>query len=119
MIYIKIKDPDTRLIKDNLFKRTIIFLLQLVLPRANPDFDKKIDLVSFWLLEFTDEHSTPVREIGLNTHGELIMKMPYNRNYGYWVDNNLTFTDFKNRFEYGDIAKSYFEEKWNDKSHLT
>ena len=118
MIYIKIKDPDIGLRKDNFIKRAIMFFVQLVLPMANPDFDKKIDLVTCWLLEFTEENSTPEREVGLNKDGDVIMKMPFQRNYGYWVDNTLTLTSFKERFEYVEIEKEYFEEKWNDESKL-
>ena len=93
-------------------------LMRLILPVANPDFEKRIDLVRYWLLEFPYENLTPEREVGISGSGEVILKMPYKRNYGYWVDNNLRLIDFKSKFESADITKEYFEEKWNDESNL-
>src|SRR5690606_5363033 len=63
-------------------------ILSAILPKANPDFDSKIDSVSTWLVELPDADSTPSREIGLDTENNIIVEMPDDRNYGYWVDNN-------------------------------
>lgn len=113
MRYIKVKSKGgVEDKKGNVIMKLILSFLKLVVPKANPDYDSKIDLVSYWLLEFEDEHSTPEREIGLNSNEDVIMKMPYKDNYGYWVDNNLTFDDFHKTFEVVDITKEFFEEKW-------
>ena len=90
----------------------ILFFLKLIIPKANPDYENRIALVVYWLLEFKDDQSTPEREIGLDSNENMIMKMPYNNNYGYWVDNNLTIEDFKKSFAVEEITKEYFEEKW-------
>lgn len=95
--------------KMNLIERFLLFIL----PRSNPDFDDKIDLVSQWLLEFEDENSVPTREIGIGFDGKVLMKMPYNKNYGYWSDNNLTYNDFKSSFNVKIIKKDFFIEKWD------
>jgi hypothetical protein len=113
MNYIKIKSRGgVGKVKMNIVIRCILFILKLIIPKANPDYDDKIDLVANWLLEFEDEHSIPEREIGLDANENVIMKMPYKKNYGYWADNNLRLEDFKKTFEVVEITKEYSEEKW-------
>ena len=64
---------------------------------ANPDFDSKIDEVEQWLIEYDDiEYHQAIREIGIDTQGNIIIKMPDNRNYGFWSDAGLTINDFRN-----------------------
>ncbi len=58
--------------------------------------------------------STPQREIGVGKDGEVILKMPFNENYGYWVYNNLTCNDFKESFKIEYISKENFEKAWNN-----
>lgn len=41
------------------------------------------------------------------------MKMPFKKNYGYWVDNNLTYNDFKESFDWKIIDKEIFEKNWS------
>jgi len=53
--------------------------LRAIVPQANPDYDRKIDDVKFWLLEFDDENSYPVREVGLDENERSIVKMPYKK----------------------------------------
>lgn len=112
MIYLKIKEPDGTVKKEGFIKRSIQFFLELIIPKANPDYDGKISFVTYWLLEFEGKDSVPDREIGLGINEEVILKMPYRNNYGYWVDNNLTFEDFQDTFEAEEITREYFEEKW-------
>jgi hypothetical protein len=112
MVYIKIIDIKKVRAKENMIKRSLRFFLGLVLPKANPDFEKVIELVSHWLLEFNDKHSLPTREIGLSPKGDVLLKMPYKDNYGYWIDNNLTLEDFLTHFKNEEITRDYFEKKW-------
>lgn len=65
-----------------------------------------------WLLEFEDDHSPPLREIGLDKGAKVIMKMPFGENYGYWTDNDLTAGGFERLFEVTYITKELFDEKW-------
>lgn len=88
-------------------------LLSLFIAKANPDFDKYINTVNYWQIEFQDENSIPIREVGFNNKRDVIMKMPYKGNYGYWIDNNLTYSDFKETFRYKIIDKEIFHKNWN------
>ncbi|MEP6262818.1 MAG: hypothetical protein ABJ092_14675 [Gillisia sp.] len=116
--YIKFKAPktDKKTQSDGVFKRTfksaIIGILSSIIPKANPDFDAKIDLVENWLVELDLETGIPEREIGLNKNGQVIVKMPFKKNYGYWTDNNLILKDFKKHFKTSEISNSDFEKYW-------
>lgn len=114
MRYIKIKESDQGIRTERAIQRGFRLLFELLVPKANPDFEGKIDSVAYWLLEFESSHSTPEREIGLNSNEEVILKMPYKDNFGYWVDNNLTLEGFQRTFENVEITKEYFEEKWKN-----
>lgn len=94
-------------------QQLIASVLSAAIPKANPDFDSKIGNVRFWLLEFNDKTSQPVREIGLDESGTAIIKMPYKNNYGYWTDNNMLFEDFQERFQTAIISRSDFEKVWD------
>ncbi|MXV37296.1 hypothetical protein GO491_01200 [Flavobacteriaceae bacterium Ap0902] len=96
--------------KFNLVEK-IIFALKL---SSNPDYDQyKIDEVRIWLIEF-DEEDIPIREIGLKENGEVILKMPFKKNYGFWTDNILKYSDFIERFSAEPIDAIFFNEKWNE-----
>lgn len=112
MIYLKIKETGRITEKEGFIKKSIRFLLGAIIPKANPDYDDKMDLVNYWLLEFEDKETIPNREIGIGFNEVVVVKMPYENNYGYWVDNSLTFNDFRNSFEAVEITGEYFEEKW-------
>lgn len=99
-----------------IFWKIFIRLLKIIIPQANPDYEEKIDDVKFWLLEFGDEHSYPIREVGLDEKQQSIVKMPYKTNYGYWTDNELKLDDFKKLFSVESINQDYFIEKWNELS---
>ncbi len=38
--------------------------------------------------------------------------MPWRRNYGYWIDNNLLLKDFQLLFDSVEITKDEFEKLW-------
>ncbi|MBS1571360.1 MAG: hypothetical protein JST62_03045 [Bacteroidetes bacterium] len=79
---------------------------------ANPDFENNIDNVRVWLVEF-DEDNVPTREIGIDENNNVILKMPYKKNYGYWTDNELLYNDFINRFSAVKIDRLEFEKNWS------
>lgn len=111
MLYITISVIQKKEVEGkNSFLRKIFSYL---VPKANPDYDHLIKLVSSWVLEFEDKNSTPNREIGLDSKGDVLMKMPYNNNYGYWCDNNLTYNEFKEDFSSQITSREVFEQKWN------
>ena len=99
-------------VKRNL-KKTVIGILSSIIPKANPDFEEKIDLVETWVVELDKETGSPEREIGMDKNGGIIVKMPFNDNYGYWTDNNLKLEDFKSHFETSEIGRDTFENYWS------
>lgn len=94
-------------------KKALVGILTPVIPKANPDFDEKIDTIKYWLVELETETGISQREIGLDDEGNIVLKMPYKDNYGYWTDNNLLLEDFKKHFQAKEIDKITFETKWN------
>ena len=113
--YIKFRYPDSKVKKvpESIGKRLAKIVLESVVPIANPDFEKKIDKVAFWLIEFENDSYYPNREIGLDAFGKTLMIMPWGRNYGYWTDNNLVIENFRTNFETINITKEEFEKYWN------
>jgi hypothetical protein len=115
MTYIEFEMPFKSSLKakerDTFIKIFISFLLR-IFPRANPDYDHNIETVYKWLLEFEDENACPIREIGLNKNEEVILKMPFKNNVGYWTDNNMNLADFKLNFKVTQSNFEYFEKKW-------
>ena len=117
--YIQFQAPrnSTRAGTQNSFKNFIkdfaTKALTNIFPVANPDFDKMIEEVEYWLVECDSENGIPQREIGLDKQRRVIMKMPLKSNYGYWIDNNLLVNDFKERFEVSEITKEAFEQQWS------
>lgn len=53
------------------------------------------------------------REIGIDSAGKTIIKMPDDRNYGYWTDNNLLLGDFKSHFNAIEFETEEFSRLWN------
>lgn len=122
--YIKFKAPNSQTYqeKDNvgksMIKKAIIGIASLVIPKANPDFDKLIDEVEEWLLEYDNEGDFVNREIGLDQTGKAIMRMPWQKNYGYWIDNNLKLNDFSTQFATTIVDKQTFENYWAEFENL-
>ncbi len=97
----------------NSFKKILVSGLTKFIPKANPDFDNKIDNVKTWLVECESETGIPTREIGLDNEGRVLFKMPYKNNYGFWTDNNLLLNDFKEILFATEFSKEFFEWKWD------
>ena len=84
---------------------------------ANPDFEESIDFVAEWLIEYDDvEFHQAVREMGFDTNKNLIVKLPDERNYGYWSDLDCDINFFK-KFNYQLIMKETFDFLWNSTRH--
>ena len=113
--YIKFRYPDSKVKKvpENIGKRLAKVVLESIVPIANPDFEKIIDKVAFWLIEFENDSYYPNREIGLDSSGKTIMIMPWEKNYGYWTDNNLVIENFRLHFKTIDITREEFEKYWS------
>ena len=79
----------------------------------NPDFDKMILYVAKWYLEYDDECDCSWREIGLDCHNNIIVKMPDDNNYGFWLDTNCTIDDFRKMSGFKMITEQEFNDLWN------
>ena len=38
--------------------------------------------------------------------------MPFNKNYGYWTDNDMLLDAFKQLFRVSEITPEIFEQHW-------
>ena len=85
-----------------------------IIPKANPDFDGKLQRVRQWILEVDDEEGTPDREIGLDENGNVIMIMPWRNNYGFWTDSNVRVDDLAKSLEMQFVDGQEFEKLWNE-----
>jgi hypothetical protein len=111
MIYLKIITEDAKNTENesvSWFFSFVYKILKCIIPLRNPDFEDKIELIKFWLLEFENIEEPPLREIGLDKNNQILMVTPYKKNAGFWVDNNLNYVDFTNSFRYEVIDEKYF-----------
>jgi hypothetical protein len=106
------RSPEKNPIKKSI-KTFIVNIVSKVIPTANPDFEDSIGSVRHWLVECDRLTGIPKREIGLNSHGQAIVKMPFKDNYGYWTDNNMLLDEFKKQFDVSEIPEKYFQNYWN------
>ncbi|MES9900423.1 MAG: hypothetical protein ABW148_15570 [Sedimenticola sp.] len=91
---------------DSLSQRVLKTVLFFV-PKANPGYENKMHLVKEWVLEF-DEENLPFREIALDDTGHPVFAGPSEENYGFWLDTNMTYSDF----EGSEVDSSEFEKLW-------
>ena len=86
--------------------KSILFFI----PKANPGYDSKMHLVKNWLIEFVEEDDDfiPWREIALDSVGNILFAGPDKINYGFWLDTNMKYEDFKGE----PIDKDEFEKHW-------
>jgi hypothetical protein len=114
MKYIQIYYPKTEK-KETKCQKFVIKLLGIFsFMLANPDYEKKIDDATYWLIEFEENENFPDREVGIDETGKVIAKMPYKKNYGFWTDTNMRYKDFIERFNCNVITEEYFNKKWNE-----
>lgn len=99
--------------KHTVIDKILTFIFSFI-PKSNPEFDSLIHLVNVWYIEYDDLNNYVEREIGLNLNNKVIVKMPFKKEYGYWIDVDMKFKDFQNRFNIEIIKSSEFEEKWNE-----
>ncbi|WP_298538056.1 hypothetical protein [uncultured Algibacter sp.] len=97
--------PEGKSWKEKLLNRILFFI-----PRTNPDYEDKMYLVKSWLIEFleTNGELLPRREIALDENENPIFAGPDKRNYGFWLDTNMTFENFEGEL----INKTEFERHW-------
>lgn len=93
----------------------IVKMLNSIIPVGNPDYNEQIGEVYKWLVEYSKEGDKVCREIGLNDKGEVILILPQANNLGYWTNSNLNLDSYK-AYNFTEISKENFEEKWNSVS---
>lgn len=96
--------------KNGLLRRIIQKISNIFL--ANPDFDAKLQDVVQWYLEYDEKNNESLREIGIDSNNQIIVKIPDKRNYGFWNDTNLTIEDFENRFGIQKVTEKEFNNLW-------
>jgi hypothetical protein len=74
---------------------------------ANPNYCGKYHRVRSWLIEF-GEDGLPWREIGLGEGDTVVLAGPSKDDYGFWLDTNMRFSDFKGE----TVDEEYFEKVW-------
>ena len=93
---------------------TLINVAFSIIPKANPDFDGKIQHVRQWILEVDDEEGTTDREIGLDENGTVIMIMPWRKNYGFWTDSNVGLDELAKSHEMQFVDEQEFQTLWSE-----
>ena len=83
-------------------------MLRRLLPDANPGYRGKMHLVAAWYIEFTDD-GLPFREIGVDATGAPILAGPNSEDYGFWLDTNMTRSDFDGV----EVERDEFEALWS------
>lgn len=103
--------------KNGIMKKKIIWrILFSVLNdifAANPDFENKIPYVALWVVEYENNKFNQVtRELGFDTNGKIIVKLPDKRNFGFWIDSDYTMKDYC-KLDIQMITEQEFNNLWN------
>ena len=102
--------------KNTLWEKIIDRLLNHFMPMANPTLEENLGYVKEWYLEYDDVEEYTNREVGVAENG-LGFKAPFEENWGYWCDNDMTMDDYRN-LNIHSISKEAFEKLWNEEIQL-
>ncbi len=84
-------------------------VLSRIVPVRNPDLEHLYNQVATWHVETDVFTGKPLREIGLNSDGRVVVISPWRNNYGFILDSPVTF----NFAEYEHVSAEQFEHEWN------
>ena len=89
----------------------VVKMILFFVPGAHPGYDSKMYLVKKWLIEFVEDDGglSPWREIALDADGNIVFAGPDKQNYGFWLDTDMKYEDFKGE----EIDKDVFERYWS------
>lgn len=90
---------------------TVVDKLLFFIPKSNPDYENRLHLVREWLIEF-DEDGLPNREVALDKDGNFVFCGPNSANYGFWLDTNMKFQNFKGTVCTPEYFKSMWRATW-------
>lgn len=80
---------------------------------ANPDFENKIPYVALWVVEYeNNKFNQVIRELGFDTNGRIIVTLPDERNFGFWIDSDYTMKDYC-KLNIQMITEQEFNNLWN------
>jgi hypothetical protein len=116
LVWLRFNDPKTNIEPErkgltDLLLAGIGNALTLIIPQQNPDFDRLIDNVAYWMIEYDKTGDETIRELGFDQHDNVILAMPLDRNYGYWTDNQLKLSDY-DRFNPIPLTEKEFDTAW-------
>lgn len=122
MIYLKIKEPqkDKARIKQegkkDLFSKFKEILYKIwidMLPISNKGLARVHQNICFWYLEFENDYTYAIREIGLDINHNPLIAMPNNTDYGFWTDIDMAPYEYEKSFETSIISEEEFNRVWN------
>ena len=80
--------------KNTLWEKIIDWLLNHFMPMANPTLEENLGYVKEWYLQYDDVEEYTNREVGVAENGLVVFKAPFEENWGYWCDNDMTMDDY-------------------------
>ncbi|AWA29435.1 hypothetical protein HYN48_04665 [Flavobacterium magnum] len=113
MKYFKFFDANTKKIRFPNKKKISFWsfigkFLELTIPKSKKDFIEKLDIVFEWYIEYNDVEDYIEREMGLDENRSVILKMPNDKNYGFWIDTHLDLAYYFNHFDAKLISENEF-----------
>ena len=117
MLYFKLEYQYSIAQKATFLEKIIDRLLSHFVPMANPTLEENLDYVKEWYLEYDDVEEYTNREVGVAENGLVVFKAPFEENWGYWCDNDMTMDDYRN-LNIHSISKEAFEKLWNEEIQL-
>ena len=113
MLYFKLEYQYSIAQKATFWEKIIDRLLSHFVPMANPTLEENLGYVKEWYLEYDDVEEYTNREVGVGENGLVVFKAPFEENWGYWCDNDMTMDDYRN-LNIHAISKEAFEKLWNE-----
>ena len=117
MLYFKLEYQYSIVQKATFWEKIIDRLLSHFVPMANPTLEENLGYVKEWYLEYDDVEEYTNREVGVAENGLVVFKAPFEENWGYWCDNDMTMDDYRN-LNIHSISKEAFEKLWNEEIQL-
>ena len=117
MLYFKLEYQYSIVQKATFLEKIIDRLLSHFVPMANPTLEENLGYVKEWYLEYDDVEEYTNREVGVAENGLVVFKAPFEENWGYWCDNDMTMDDYRN-LNIHAISKEAFDKLWNEEIQL-
>lgn len=106
--YVKYKGEEKQTVLTKIVNKISLFFVDY------SDYDKKLDDVYEWLVEYDDDKKYVQREIALDINAMPLIKMKFKKKYTYLYYNRLQFGDFDKLWMFELINKKEFKRKWKE-----